>query len=473
MHDKGKGPAQRKQDTSSGLSPMNPNAAGIDVAAECHFVAVPADRDEEPVRKFGAFTSDLYRLAEWLDKCGVQTVAMESTGVYWIPLFGVLEERGFEVILVDPHRLKTVPGRKTDVVDSQWLQQLHTFGLLAGAFRPAEDIRQLRSYLRQRSMLVEYASRHIQHMQKALTQMNVKLQHVVSDITGKTGMDIIQAIIAGERNPTKLAKLRDYRVKASESTIAKALHGHWRDEHLFELTQAVELYTTYQGKIAECDRQIEVIVNTFEDRSEGPLPPKSDRRSTRSQGNTPAFDARSHLYRMTGVDLTRIDGLEAHTVLKVVSEIGLDMHRWPTVKHFTSWLGLCPGSRITGGKVKSSRTKPSANRAAAALRLAANSLHRSDSALGAFFRRMKTKMGTPAAITATAHKLARLVYSMLKYGTQYVDAGQDYYERQYKRRVINNLVKRAKQLGYQLLELKPDSTPVGVDQPNALQAVTR
>ena len=454
------------------LSPMNPNAAGIDVGAESHFVAVPVDRDEQPVREFEAFTSDLYRLAEWLDICGVETVAMESTGVYWIPLFGVLEERGFEVILVDPRRLKNVPGRKTDVVDCQWLQQLHTYGLLGGAFRPEEEIRQLRSYLRHRSMLVDYASHHIQHMQKALTQMNIKLQHVVSDITGKTGMDIIEAIITGERNPRELAKLRDYRVKASESTIAKALHGHWRDEHLFELTQAVELYTTYQNKIADCDRRIEALLKTFDDRSEGPPPPKTEKKSRRSQHNAPSFDARSHLYRMTGVDLTSIDGVEAHTALKLVSEIGLDMTRWPTVKHFTSWLGLCPGSKITGGKVKSSRTKPSANRAAAALRLAANSLHRSDSALGAFFRRMKAKMGAPAAITATAHKLARLVYSMLKHGTNYVDAGQDYYERQYQHRVMKNLAHRAKQLGYTLVELQPDTPSNPLKPTITIHAVT-
>jgi transposase len=467
MDDKAK--ERRKVDQ---LSAMNPNAAGIDIGAQSHFVAVPPDRDERAVREFGAFTSDLYKLADWLTSWGVETVAMESTGVYWIPLFGVLEERGFEVLLVDPRRLKNVPGRKTDVVDSQWLQQLHTYGLLGGAFRPDEDIRQLRSYLRHRSMLVDYASHHIQHMHKALTQMNIKLQHVVSDITGKTGMDIIQAIIAGERNPEELSKLRDYRVKASETTIAKALHGHWRDEHLFELTQAAELYTTYQDKIAACDRRILALLNTFDDRSQGPPPPKTGKKSRRSQHNAPSFDARSHLYRMTGVDLTGIDGIEAHTALKLIGEIGLDMTRWPTVKHFTSWLGLCPGNKITAGKVISSRTKPSANRAAAALRLAANSLHRSDSALGAFFRRMKARMGAPAAITATAHKLARLVYSMLKHGTQYVDAGQDYYERQYQHRVMKNLTQRAKQLGYKLVELQPDSPSEPPNPTVTIQAVT-
>ncbi len=337
------------------LSPMNLNAAGIDVGAEGHFVAVPGDRDERVVREFGAFTSDLYQLAEWLKRCGVKSVAMESTGVYWIPLFQVLEESGFEVILVDPHRLKTVPGRKTDVMDCQWLQQLHTYGLLAGAFRPAEDIRQLRSYLRQRAMLIRYASQHIQHMQKALTQMNIKLQHVVSDITGKTGMDIIQAIIAGERRPERLAKLRDYRCKASESTIAKALRGHWREEHLFELTQAVELFTIYQEKIADCDQRIEALLETFEDRSDGESPDQKNN-PRRQQHNAPAFDVHGKIYRMTGVDLTKIDGIDGYTALKLISEIGLDMTRWPTVKHFTSWLGLCPGNKITGGKVKSSRT---------------------------------------------------------------------------------------------------------------------
>ena len=240
-----------------GLSHVNLNAAGIDVGAESHFVAVPEGRDEQSVREFGAFTVDLYVLAEWIEECGIETVAMESTGVYWIPLFQVLEERGFEVMLVDPRRLKSVPGRKTDVVDCQWLQQLHTYGLLAGAFRPQDQIRQLRSYLRQRSMLIAYASHHIQHMHKALTQMNIKLQHVVSDVTGKTGMAIIRAIVAGERDPHKLAQLRDYRIKADEETIAKALQGHWRAEHLFELAQAVELYMTYQEKIAECDQRIE------------------------------------------------------------------------------------------------------------------------------------------------------------------------------------------------------------------------
>ena len=431
------------------MSRVSLNAAGIDVGASSHFVAVPEDRWDQPVREFEAFTADLYRLADWLAECRVETVAMESTGVYWIPLFGVLEERGFEVMLVDPSRIKNVPGRKTDVLDCQWLQQLHTYGLLSGSFRPEGEIRCLRSYLRQRAMLVEYASHHIQHMQKALTQMNVKLQHVISNITGKTGMTIIEAIVGGERNPRKLAALRDPRTRANEEIIARSLQGHWREEHIFELTQALELYRTYQDKIAQCDREIERQLGRFEDRGNGE-PPAGDA-GKRSQGNAPRFDLRNHLHRMTGVDLTRIDGVDAFTALKVVGEIGTDMTRWPSAKHFASWLGLSPNNRITGGKVISSRTKSNANRAAAALRLAANALHRSNSALGAFLRRKKAHLGAPKAITATAHKLARIIYSMLRYGQGYVDAGAQYYESQYRERALRAARQRAAQLGYQLV----------------------
>ena len=280
-----------------GLSQLNLNAAGIDVGATSHYVAVPADRAEQPVREYEAFTADLYRLADWLAECGVETVVMESTGVYWIPLFGVLEERDFQVMLVDPRRIKNVPGRKTDVRDCQWLQQLHTYGLLSGAFRPDGDIRRLRSYLRQRAMLVEYASQHIQHMQKALTRMNVKLQHVIRDITGKTGMDIMEAIAGGERNPRKLARLRDPRIKADEATIARSLQGHWREEHIFELTQALELYRFYQDKIAECDREIEAQLERFEDSSDGEPPAPNGKK--RNQKNAPRFDVQGQLYRMT------------------------------------------------------------------------------------------------------------------------------------------------------------------------------
>ena len=433
------------------LSQVNLNAAGIDVGASSHFVAVSADRAEPPVREFAAFTADLYRLADWLAECGVKTVVMESTGVYWIPLFGVLEERGFQVMLVDPRRIKNVSGRKTDVLDCQWLQQLHTYGLLSGAFRPDAEIRRLRSYLRQRAMLVEYASHHIQHMQKALTQMNVKLQHVISNITGKTGMAIIESIVSGERDPKRLAQLRDNRIRADEATIAKSLQGHWREEHIFELTQALELYRFYHEKIAECDREIEAQLEQFEGRSDGG--PLASNGRQRSQGNAPRFDIRTHLYRMTGVDLTQINGVDGFTALKVISEIGTDMTKWPSAKHFASWLGLSPDNRVTGGRVMSSKTKPSASRAAAALRLAAHGLHRSDSALGAFLRRKKAQMGAPKAITATAHKLARLIYSMLRYGQEYVDAGAEYYERQHQQRALRAATRRAAQLGYQLVPM--------------------
>ena len=443
---------KRRNELPGELSQVNLNAAGIDVGASSHFVAVSGSSAEEPVREFDAYTAELYRMADWLVECGVETVAMESTGVYWIPLFGVLEERGLEVLLVDPRRLKIVPGRKTDVVDCQWLQQLHTYGLLSGAFRPEAEIRRLRSYLRQRAMLVEYASHHIQHMQKALTQMNIKLQHVISNITGKTGMLIIEAIVAGERSPSKLASLRDRRTKAKEKKIAESLRGHWREEHIFELKQALELYRTYRRKIEECDQEIESQLGMFDDRSEGDMP-AAKRGANPRQGNAPKFDVRTYLYRMTGVDLTAIDGVEAYTALKVVSEVGLDMSRWPTAKHFASWLGLSPNNRVSGGRVMSSRTKPSANRAATALRLAANALHRSDSALGAFLRRKKAQLGAPKAITATAHKLARIIYSMLKYGQKYVDAGAAYYEKQHRQRALSNAKRRAAQLGYRLVAI--------------------
>ena len=429
------GPARktgsRRERLPAELSRVNLDAAGIDVGAGSHFVAVPEGRCQQPVREFAAFTADLYRLADWL------------------------EEQGFQVILVDPRRIKNVPGRKSDVLDCQWLQQLHTYGLLSAAFRPEAEIRRLRSYLRQRATLVEYAAHHIQHMQKALTQMNVKLHQVISDITGKTGMAIIEAIVGGERDPERLAGFRDPRIRADQETVARSLQGHWREEHIFELTQALELYRVYQAKIAECDREIETQMKRFADHSGGGTPAEQPRRN-RIQGNAPRFDVRSHLFRMTGVDLTRINGVDAYTALNVIGEVGTDMTKWPTAKHFASWLGLSPNNRITGGRVISSRTKPSANRAAKALRLAANALYRSDSALGAFLRRKKAQLGAPKAITATAHKLARIIYAMLRYGQDYVDAGADYYEAQYHQRALRSAKRRAAQLGYELVPTSDD-----------------
>jgi transposase len=434
------------------LAAANLHAAGIDIGAEAHFVAVPPSDDPQPVRGFGAYTADLEALADWLATCGITTIAMESTGVYWIPLFELLETRGCEVLLVDPQQVQKIKGRPTsDVHDCQWIQRLHTFGLLASAFRPTDQVCVLRSYLRQRAMLLTYAAQHIQHMQKALTQMNIKLQHVISDITGATGLAILRAILGGERDPEKLAQLRDYRCKHDEATIARALQGNWRDEQLFALAQAVALYEVYHQKITECDRQIETYLQTFADRREGqPLPPAP--RPRKRGRNQPAFAVREPLHRMTGVDLTQIEGIDETTSLVILSEIGLEMTRWPTVKHFTSWLGLCPHHRVSGGKVLSRRTKPCANRAATALRLAAACLHHRQSALGAFFRRMKARLGAPKAITATAHKLARLVYSMLKHGTAYVRQGMDEYEQQFRDRMVQNMTRRAKALGYTLVK---------------------
>ncbi len=443
-------PAPRPQPSRpAALERITPHAAGIDVGSASHFVAVPADRDDRPVREFATFTTDLSQLADWLKACHIETVAMESTGVYWIPVFQVLEERGFDVKLVDARQLKRVPGRKTDVTDCQWLQQLHSFGLLAAAFRPDDQVCVLRSYLRQRAMLVTYAGQHVQHMQKALVQMNVQLQHVLSDITGATGMRIIRAILAGERDPHRLAALRDGNCKQPESVIAKALQGNWRAEHLFALRQAVDLVESYQAKIAACDERIEAQLQTFDDRSNGAPPPKG--RTPRKDRHDLSFDATAALFRLTGVDLTVIKGLEAHTLLKVLSETGVDMTRWPTAKHFGSWLGLAPNTRVSGGKVLSRRTLPSANRAAVALRVAAQTLHHANCALGAFLRRKAAQHGMPKAITATAYKLARLLYALLTGGTAFVEPGQDYYERQYQARVLKKLIRRAQELGYRLI----------------------
>jgi transposase len=438
---------------ASALPQVNANAAGIDVGGASHFVAIPADRDTESVREFAAFTGDLYRLADWLRTCGIETVAMESTGVYWIPLFQVLDERGFEVKLVDARQLKRVPGRKSDVLDCQWLQQLHSFGLLAGAFRPDDQICVLRSYLRQRAMLVTYAGQHVQHMQKALVQMNLQLQLVLEDITGATGLKIIRAVLAGERDPHRLAALRHGKCKHDAATIAAALQGDWREEHLFALEQAVDLVEQYRAKIAACDARIQAHLARFADRGTGDPPPPGPR--PRADRHDFSFDATAELYRVTGVDLTAIDGLGAHTVLKVLSETGFDMTRWPSAKHFGSWLGLAPNNRISGGKILSRRSLPTANRAAAALRVAAQALHRSKSALGAFLRRKAAHLGMPKAITATAYKLARSLYAVLTTGSAYVDPGQDAYERAQAARVVRTLSRRAHQLGYDLVKREP------------------
>jgi transposase len=433
------------------LQQVNLNAAGIDCGATEHFVAVPEDRDPQPVRAFSTFTADLIALADWLERCGSDTVAMESTGVYWIPLYELLEARGFTVKLVEPGKLKMIAGRKTDVLDCQWIQQLHTFGLLQGSFRPDDQICVLRSYMRQRDMLVRYAAQHIQHMQKALEQMNVKLVEVIDDITGVTGTRIIEAILAGERDPQKLAGLRHERCQHDAETIALALQGNWREEHLFALQQALDLYRFYHHKLDELDQRIEAYLLTFEDKSQGEvLEPRPRQRSL--SHNEPRFNVRQYLFQMTGVDLMTIDGFRSgYLALDLLAEIGMDMQPWPTEKHFCSWLCLCPGNKKTGGRLISGRTRKNASRAARIFRLAAYALARSQTALGAFYRRLKARLGPAKALTATAHKLAQIVYSMLKYGKAYVDRGVEYYEQQYRARMIKNLTRRAKQLGFELV----------------------
>jgi transposase len=432
------------------LQHLNLNAAGIDVGSDRHLVAVPEGRDEVSVREFSTFTADLEALAGWLKKCGVTTVAMESTGVYWIPLFEVLERHGFEVKLVDARHVKNVSGRKSDVLDCQWLQQLHTYGLLAGAFRPADEICVLRSYLRQREMLTQSASMHIQHMQKALQQMNLLLHNVVSDITGVTGLKIIKAIVAGERDPQVLANNRDERCKQSRATIAKSLVGNYREEHLFALRQALELYEIYQRKIADCD---EVIIKQLEkqpDVSDDEAPPRERYVQPRDRLRS-GIDVRDLLFKKSGVDLFAIPGLAADHLLNLAGEVGFDMRPWKTEKHFSSWLGVCPGTKRSGGKNLDSKTKRNPNRAAQAFRLAAASLSRSQTALGAFYRRIKARSSGAQAVTATAHKLARIYYAILTKGANYIELGQQAYEQRYQERRITHLKIQAKSLGFQLV----------------------
>jgi transposase len=436
----------------SGLSLMHPNAAGVDIGSAAHMAAVPGDRDEEPVREFSSFTADLNALADWFERCDVDTVAMESTGVYWIPLYELLVRRGFEVLLVNARHVKNVCGRKSDVLDCQWLQQLHSFGLLRGAFRPADRVCELRAITRQRATLLRSQARQVQHMQKALTQMNIQLANVLADVAGVTGQKIVRAIVAGERDPHTLAAYRDVRVKASEDEIAKSLQGNWRDEHLFALKQALAGFDFCGTQLAECDSEIEQRLGALHAHEGSPAKGKKRSKSR----NAPRFDVREHLFKVCGVDLTRIDGIDVSTALVIVSEIGPDLSHFPTVKHFTSWLGLCPGTKISGGKVLGAKSKRTANRATQAFKLAAAALRSSKSALGAYYRRMCARMDKPKAVTAAAHKLARLVYLMLTRGQEYTDQGQQYFEERYRERVVRHLTKRARELG---LEVVPVCQP--------------
>lgn len=422
-----------------------PDAAGIDIGASSHWVAIPSDRAEQSVREFGVMTDDLHAMACWLLEHGIDTVALESTGVYWIPVYEVLEQHGLEVWLVDARQVKYVPGRKSDVRDCQWLQRLVSYGLLRAAFRPAADICAIRAVARQREVLLKQQASWVQRMQKALVEMNIQLTEVISDVMGMTGQAIIRAIVAGERDPQVLARHRNSRIKAGKATIAQALTGNWREEHLFVLTQALAMYDDIGQRLAECDARLETLLQ-LQSTAQVDLgqPPRAGTKA-RAQ-----FDARQRLANWAGVDLTRIDGLGVDSVMKILSEIGIDLSRFANVKHFCSWLGLCPSSKISGGKVLSSRTKRSANRARQAFRMAAMSLAHSDSALGAFYRRLCMRMDKPRANTATAHKLARMVYFMLTRGEAYVDQGQRRYEEQQRQRSIVALKRRAAALGFEV-----------------------
>jgi transposase len=456
------GKAFRTSEKAADLAVRHRQAAGIDVHAKVHFVAVaapdvpagfvnPEAKLPAGVRQFGANTGDLEALAAWLKDCHVQTVALESTGVFWIPLFDLLASQGFEVILVDPRQTKHAPGRpKSDVLDCQWIRRLHSYGLLTASFRPADAIVRWRGFQRQRAMLIRYAAQHVQHMQKVLEEMNVKLTEVVSDIVGQTGMKIIRDIVRGERDPHQLAKHRHELCKATEAEIASALYGNWRTEHLFALQQALKLYEFYQKQLRECDTQIEACLRGMADKSQGKTLPPSLRKR-KPEKNEVRFGARALLFKMAGVDLTVLEAINETTALVILSEIGTDLSKFPHEKNFVSWLGLCPQHRGSAGKIFKRRTRRGANRAARALRMAAQGCHHAKNALGAFYRRIQARSGGAKAIVATARKLAQRVYRLLRYGQEYVRQTEEAYEAAYQLRLVKSLTKKAASLGYKLV----------------------
>jgi transposase len=420
-----------------------PKAAGIDVGASSHWVAVPAHMAEKSVREFGAMTDDLNAIADWLLECGVDTVALESTGVYWIPLYEVLEQKGLKVWLVDARQMKYVPGRKSDVLDCQWIQKLMSLGFLRAAFRPDAEVLVLRAVERQRELLVVEQGSWVRRMQKSLVQMNIQLTEVLSDVMGETGQAIIRAIVAGERDPKALAQHRNGRVKASVEEIERALTGNWREEHLFVLKQSLAMYDHFATQLGECETKLQALLRDLGQKQVnlGKVPRSGSKLHAE-------YEARQILANWAGVDLTRIDGLGLTAATKILTEIGVDLKRFASVKHFCSWLGLCPGTKISGGKVLSAKTKRSTNRVRQALKMAAMSLSHSKSALGAFYRRLCSRMDKPSANTAVAHKLARMVYFMMTRGEAFVDQGQQRYEEQQLQRSVAALKRRAKDLGF-------------------------
>lgn len=464
------GKAFRTSTQLEDLTVTQRHAAGIDVHAAVHFVSVavadvpagfvnPDPRLPDGVRKFGTTTPDLQTLAAWLTECGVMTVARESTGVFWIPLYDLLASRGLDVILVDPRQTTHAPGRpKSDVLDCQWIRRLHSYGLLTASFRPCDEIVRWRGFVRQRDMLIRYAAQHVQHLQKTLEEMNVKLTEVVSDIVGQTGMKILQDIVRGVRDPLKLAKHRHDNCKRTEAEIARALQGTWRAEHLFALKQALKLYEFYQKQLRECETQIELCLRGMEDKSQGAALPASVRKRRRQpEKNEVRFGARALLFQMAGVDLTAIEGISETTALVLLSEIGTDMSRFRHEKNFVSWLGLCPQHRGSAGKIFQRRTRRGANRAARALRMAAQGCHRAQNALGAFYRRIQARAGGAKAVVATARKIAERVYRLLKYGQEYVRQSEQVYEAAYQARLVKSMAKKAASLGYKLV---PETMPV-------------
>jgi transposase len=465
---------QVQQLVSSGdptLEVVHRNAGGIDAGSKSHFVAVPGGRDPEKrtVREFGAWTEDLWRMAEWLKSCRVDTVAVQSTGVYWIALQEVLEKNGIQVDVVNARGTKNLPGRKSDVQECQWLMKLHTYGLLRNSFRPPEEVRGVRTLWRHRERLVGDAGRAIQQMQKALLIMNIQLPHTISDVSGVTGMAIIRAILQGERDPRKLAQLRDRRIKASEEEIVQSLQGHWRDDVLFELQQVLAGYDFLEKQIQDCDQQVcRYLVGQAEQRpavaarvEEGAEKNGKKKRGKRKQGKRKrtrsrwqdpvGFDLRTVLHRLFGVDLTRIDGIDVMTALKIYTELGPDLRAFPDEGAFCSWLELVPRKDITGGKVIRQKARQSKNRVAGALRMAAESLSDSDSYLGARYRRMRGHKDGKPTVKAMAHYLARLVYRMLTRGEEYVDRGAKYFEKKREEREMVGLQRKAAQLGMKLV----------------------
>jgi transposase len=447
--------ARQVQSEQVTLQIVHSNAAGIDVGKNTHYVAVPPDRDAQSVRYFDSCTDGLQQMVAWLKKCGITSVALQSTGVYWIALYDLLQEADFEVYLVNARYTKSLPGRKSDVQESQWLMKLHTYGLLPNSFRPPQEIRWLRSYWRQRQNHLGSAASCIHRMDKVLTEMNVRLSSAVTDLSGATGLAIIQAIVNGERDPHELASYRDPRVKATQEEIARQLYGNWQADLLFRLKQELEAYRFYQTQIAECDQELAKLLRAFPDRSAGVALPEETRpgRRKKKRGNSPQFDLRQLLYLMSGVDLARIDGIDVITAMTVVAEAGYDMSPWPTADHFVSWLRLAPDNRISGDKIIGKGRTPTQNRLTQALKMAASSLKASKTYSGAQYRRLRARRGPAIAVKAMAAKLARLVYNMLRHGMEYVDRGTEFYEEQQRERRLHALTKNAAQLGFQLVRV--------------------